>query len=99
MILGVFAILISATLLAVLARRDPKRLRNIEASDAPTPLRPQVRRLLGWLVPAPGILLMLLGEWWAFLVWLGALCTLGWIASQTWAIRSSHIAVDPADPS
>jgi hypothetical protein len=92
MMLSVPAIRLSAALIGVLARRDPKRLRNIESADAagnPSPLPAQLRSLLGWLVPAPGVVLMILGEWWAFLVWLGALCVLGWVASQTWAIRSA----------
>jgi hypothetical protein len=92
MMLSLPAILLSAALIGVLARRDPKRLRNIEVADAafpPSPLSAQMRSLLGWLVFAPGVVLMVLGEWWAFLVWLGALCVLGWVASQAWAIRSA----------
>jgi hypothetical protein len=90
---GLLAILSSAALLAVLGHRDPKRLRNQRLAFA-TPLPASTRRLLGWMVPMPGVALALLGEWWPFLVWLGALCVLGWIASQILAIRSGHSAAD-----
>jgi hypothetical protein len=42
---------------------------------------------MGWLVPAPGVVLMFLGEWWAFLAWLGALCVAGWVASHVLALQ------------
>ena len=105
MLLSVPAILLSAALIVVLARRDPKRLRNLAPAHArsiPPPLSARARRLLGVLVPVPGVALMLLGAWWAFLVWLGALCIAGWIASRalaihvthaTPALRSSHVQV------
>ncbi|MBX5460821.1 MAG: hypothetical protein IRZ28_06985 [Steroidobacteraceae bacterium] len=91
MFLSVPAILLSTSFIAVLARRDPKRLRNLASAHArfsPSPLSARVRRLLGVLVPVPGVALMLLGAWWAFLVWLGALCIAGWIASRALAIHT-----------
>lgn len=91
MFLSVPAILLSAILIAVLAWRDPKRLRNLARAHArfnPSPLSAGVRRLLGVLVPVPGVALMLLGAWWAFLVWLGALCIVGWVASRALAIHA-----------
>jgi hypothetical protein len=88
------AILFSAALVWVLGQRDPKRLRNITTAAASNPARLSrgLRRLLGWMTLVPGLVLMLLGQWWAFLVWLGALCVLGWITSQRLAARSPHSA-------
>ncbi len=91
---SVAAVLFSLACLGVLAWRDPKRLRNL-ARDTHTPalrersLRDGPRRLLGWLVLAPAPVLIVAGEWWAFLVWVGVMCTAGWMAAQMLAIRSS----------
>lgn len=90
MISGVLAILVSGALLLTLGLRDPKRLRNQHAhSDKPArpPMSRSLRRLLGWLSLVPGVVLMVLGEWWAFLVWLGAICVMGWAATHALAIR------------
>jgi hypothetical protein len=88
MISGLLAILASATLVAALGWRDPKRLRNLHAEEpAQSPMPSTQRRLMGWLVPAPGVVLMFLGEWWAFLAWLGALCVAGWVASHVLALQ------------
>jgi hypothetical protein len=88
MIPGLLAILASAILIAALGWRDPKRLRNLHGEEpAQSPMSSAQRRLLGWLVPAPGVVLMCLGEWWAFLAWLGALCVAGWAASHLLALH------------
>jgi hypothetical protein len=87
------ALLISAALVWVLGQRDPKRLRNVASAAAShDPLPRGLRRVLGWMTLAPGLVLMFLGQWWAFLAWLGALCIVGWIASQRLAARSPHSA-------
>jgi hypothetical protein len=87
------SILASAILLFVLGRHDPKRLRNhhpFASGDAMPSMSLRLRRLIAWLVPAPGLVLAMLGQWWAFLVWLGAVCALGWITAQLLANRSPH---------
>ena len=87
---SLLSIAVSATLIALLGRRDPKRLRSQHRVLGRTSLQRMprgVRRFLGWLVLAPGVVLIFLGEWWAFLVWLGALCVAGWMASVMLAIH------------
>jgi hypothetical protein len=93
---SLLSILMSAALIGMLGRRDPKRLRNQHDSRevTVTPMRAGTRRLLGWLVPAPGLVLMVFGQWWAFLVWLGAMCVMGWVASQWLAIRSAQAGME-----
>ena len=97
MIVGaLLAIALSGALLIALGARDPKRLRNArhvargQASaatrDAPTeaaPFSAALRRTFGWLSLAPGIVLAVLGESWAFLVWLGAITAIGWAIAIT----------------
>jgi hypothetical protein len=81
------AIAFSGVLLILLGARDPKRLRNARhatkeaASDSPLPSA--VRRLFGWLSLAPGVALGIAGEWWAFLIWLGAITAIGWAIAIT----------------
>ena len=76
------AIAFSSALLILLGARDPKRLRNArhagKAIASVTPLPSVVRHTCGWLSLAPGVALGILGEWWAFLIWLGAITALGW---------------------
>lgn len=94
MVSSLLALLVSGTLIALLGRGDPKRLRNERKAGAGrvAPMAPAMRRLFGWLVPVPGVALMFLGEWWAFLVWLGAICVVGWIASHLLAGVSPRAA-------
>jgi len=81
------AIAFSGALLILLGARDPKRLRNARhgAKEAApgSPLPPAMRHLCGWLSLAPGVALGVAGEWWAFLVWLGAITALGWAVAIT----------------
>jgi len=83
---SVIAVLISAILLAILGRHDPKRLRNRSrevATGMSTPgLTRGMRRLLGWLVLVPGVVLTVIDQWWAFLIWMGACCALGWVTTH-----------------
>jgi hypothetical protein len=77
------AIAVSGVLLALLGALDPKRLRNSRHASDDTavttpPLPAAARRACGWLSLAPGVVLAVLGEWWAFLIWLGAITALGW---------------------
>lgn len=78
------ALLPTVALLALLAWRDPKRLRSGGGAEVrPLPRGP--RRLLGWLVPLPGLALALLGLWPALLIWLGLSGSLGWALTQALA--------------
>jgi hypothetical protein len=81
------AIAFSSALLILLSARDPKRLRNSRHADkgsaSATPLPSAVRHICGWLSLAPGVALGLVGEWWAFLIWLGAITALGWTIAIT----------------
>ena len=78
---ALIAIAVSGALLILLGARDPKRLRNARhggSNALASPLAPPVRHACSWLSLAPGITLGLLGEWWAFLIWLGAITAIGW---------------------
>ena len=81
------AIAFSGVLLILLGARDPKRLRNARhaAKEAASgsPLPSTVRHLCGWLSLAPGVALGVAGEWWAFLIWLGAITAIGWSIAIT----------------
>lgn len=72
--------------LLLLARRDPKRLRSVVASA----LAPHGRRTRQGLAAAallPGLVLMGLGYWPAFLIWLGGITVAGWLFAQALAAR------------
>jgi hypothetical protein len=81
------AIVFSGVLLILLGARDPKRLRNsrhaVTEAAAGSPLPPAARHLWGWLSLAPGVALGIAGEWWAFLIWLGAITAIGWAIAIT----------------
>lgn len=80
------ALIASLLPLGLLARRDPKRLRSIAASAvAPHSLR--TRQALAAVVLLPGAILMGLGYWPAFLIWLGGLAAVGWLLVQWLAAR------------
>ena|SRR6185369_9485054 len=77
---ALIAIAFSGALLILLGARDPKRLRNARhgTDAAVSPLAPAVRHACSWLSLAPGVALGILGEWWAFLIWFGAITAIGW---------------------
>lgn len=79
---ALLAIAISGVLLILLGARDPKRLRNARhgARDAAasSPLPAAARHACGWLSLAPGVVLAVLGQWWVFFIWLGAITAIGW---------------------
>lgn len=77
--LAASAILVSFALLLPIALRDPKRLRSLRR---PVPQPGRERMLLGWGSLLPGLVLALLGQWPAFLIWLGAVTTLAWLLVQ-----------------
>ncbi|TAJ55081.1 MAG: hypothetical protein EPN60_16485 [Nevskiaceae bacterium] len=90
---SLLALLPSAVVLVPLALRDPKRLRNLPDSPR-APLPPGTRRLLGALLPLPGLALGLAGQWPALLIWLGASCSFGWALTQ-WLAPGSAAPPDP----
>ncbi len=73
------ASLLSLLLLLPIALRDPKRLRSIRR---PAPKPGRERAILGWGSLLPGLVLALLGQWPAWLIWLGTVTTLGWLLVQ-----------------
>jgi hypothetical protein len=93
---SVLSVLISTILLIILGRHDPKRLRNRSREIAPgssTAALPKgIRRLLGWLALAPGLALLVIEQWWAFLIWMGTSCAIGWITTH---LLSSVVARHP----
>ncbi|MDO9452271.1 MAG: hypothetical protein Q7J29_05365 [Stagnimonas sp.] len=80
------ALVASLLPLVLLARRDPKRLRSITAS-AVAPHASRTRQALAAVVLLPGAILIGLGYWPAFLIWLGGLAALGWLLVQLLAAR------------
>ncbi|AXQ29358.1 hypothetical protein D0B54_11930 [Solimonas sp. K1W22B-7] len=77
--LAAIASLASLLLVLPIALRDPKRLRSLRR---PVPRAGAERRVLGWGTLLPGLGLALAGQWPAFLIWLGAVTTLGWLLVQ-----------------
>lgn len=72
--------------LLLLAQRDPKRLRS-QAVSASAPHGRRLRQVLASAVLLPGVVLMGLGYWPAFLIWLGGVTTGGWLLVQLLAAR------------
>jgi hypothetical protein len=77
---------LSGALLMLLGLRDPKRLRNSRTRATPLPVA--TRRMLAYAALIPGVVLIGIGQWWAFLIWLGATCIAGWGSAQFLARRS-----------
>ena len=77
---ALFAIIVSVLPLMLLAWRDPKRLGGLRRrSEA---LGPAARRGLAVVVLLPGVALGVIGQWPAFLIWLGAISAAGWLLAQ-----------------
>jgi len=87
---SLLSILFSSALLVVLGTSDPKRLRNLghSASKRAPTIPAGLRRSLGWLSLAPGVVLGFLGEWWAFLIWFGAIGAVGWTVAQVLSFQA-----------
>lgn len=68
---------ISLLPLILIALRDPKRLRSLRDKRAPS--SSSTRRALTAVVVLPGLALCVIGQWPAFLIWLGSVTALGWI--------------------
>lgn len=84
---ALLAIAVSGALLMLLGARDPKRLRNARHATgnaaSASPLPAAVRHACGWLSLVSGVVLAALGQWWAFLIWLGAITAVGWAIAIT----------------
>lgn len=87
------SILPSLLLLLWIALRDPKRLRSRRL--ATVPMTPPRRGALASLLLLPGVALIGLGQWPAFLIWLGAVLTCGWLLVQV--LARSTIRATPGD--
>jgi hypothetical protein len=87
MLVGVLAVLASSILLMILGASDPKRVRTLRRSKSSggLVLPTRVRRALGWLTLVPGGVLGVIGEWWAFVIWLGIIPAIGWTLAQVLA--------------
>jgi hypothetical protein len=89
--LMIIGLLLTVAVLFALGIRDPKRIRSANrvqrATIAARPLSSGMRRLLGLVALAPGIVLAFANLWAAFMIWLGVLCVLGWVAAQVLAPR------------
>lgn len=83
--------LVSGSALVWLAWRDPKRLRALgrRAAAARTP-----RRLATLIVIAPGLALLLCGQWAELMIWAGAVLATGWLLTQMLAVRGDDPASD-----
>jgi hypothetical protein len=90
------AIVFSAALLILIGVRDPKRLRSARHGArntvAAAPLSAAMRHLFGWLSLAPGVALAAIGQWWGFLIWLGAITAIGWTIAITAGYAASAAA-------
>lgn len=89
-IASVIALIISLWPLFFLARHDPKRLRTIRHHH----LKPHVRRtrqFYGAIVLLPGVVLVVRGDWPAFLIWMGGLIALGWLLVQLLAFKANQL--------
>jgi hypothetical protein len=88
------AIAPSLAALVWLALRDPKRLRSMRRHDkAATRARPHpraLRRLLTLVALLPGAALCIAGQWPAFLIWMGATISVGWLLVQILAPVSTR---------
>jgi hypothetical protein len=76
--LGFLATLMSTICLVVLAAFDPRRAPERAGAKG-------LRRLATALAILPGVLLVAIGEWAAFLIWLGAIAVLGWIIAAVFS--------------
>lgn len=80
------ALVASLLPLLLLAQRDPKRLRSIAASGT-APHGKAIRQVLAATALLPGVALMALSHWPAFLIWLGGVTAGGWVLVQVLAAR------------
>lgn len=80
------SVAISTGCLLVLALGDPKRRRAARRTAHPQPAF-RFRRAWAGACAAPGLVLMLAGQWPALLVWLGTTAACGWTLAQVLAPR------------
>lgn len=80
------ALIASLLPLLRLAQRDPKRLRSVAGSST-APHGKTIRQALAAAALLPGVALMGLSYWPAFLIWLGGVTAGGWVLVQVLAAR------------
>ncbi|MDP9139352.1 MAG: hypothetical protein M3O62_00985 [Pseudomonadota bacterium] len=83
---AVVALGVSLLPLILIALRDPKRLRSLRDRRAPS--SSSARRAMSAVTLMPGLALCVIGEWPAFLIWLGGVTAGGWIFVM-WLARSA----------
>lgn len=84
----VVSLVVSLFPLLLLARHDPKRLRSIRTHQF-KPHGRSTRRFYSAIVLLPGVVLIARGDWPAFLIWMGALVSSGWLLVQLLAARTT----------
>lgn len=82
--LALIGVLITVTLLGILASYDPKRLRVNRRKDVQA-LSPRLRRMLATIAFTPGVGFAIAGHWSIFLIWLGFSCIAGWLLALSFA--------------
>jgi len=89
------AIAIAVSLLPVLtlALRDPKRLRSRRSAQRTAAA--SERRVLAVLALVPGLVLATLGQWPAFLIWLGSVSAAGWLLVLWLSRESGRVVAEP----
>lgn len=93
------AVVASAAMLAMLALRDPKRVRTVaRGGERGRTFSKPTRIVFGCAAIAPGFLLAINGEWPAFLLWFGASCAIGWLLAVAFAPPPRRERVRPSAP-
>ncbi len=77
--LSMLTILISALSIALLIKSDTKRHRK---TDNLFPLSSKIRKTLGWTSLLPCALCLVLANYTALLIWLGAVTVIGWLLAM-----------------
>jgi len=93
------AVAASAAMLAMLALRDPKRVRTVaRGGERGRTFSKPARIAFGCAAIAPGFLLTMYGEWPAFLLWFGTSCAVGWLLAVVLAPPPRRERVPPSAP-
>lgn len=79
MIIALLAVAISAVIILILGRGDPKRRRTAKLAGEGQSTR--TRRLLAALACMPGVYCALVGDAAAFMIWLGGCAVAGWFVA------------------
>lgn len=79
------ALLPSMLAIALLALRDPKRLRHYRSSEQAWPT--SIRLAIKLLALLPGMVLLLSAQWPLLLIWLSLVCLFGWALALLFNVR------------